>query len=316
MLKKIVFISIIAILFTGCGNTESQEEPQNEKEKIVLSDGMSFNPDGTVTLTDGCFAFGLQNPATYEIINKGELLSINKNGIDAIISFEQNVSQRVEYILIIMIDYIQQDFLVDEQQYRTYPFSLEGYDGIDIKVDLVSPTNGQELEYMLIALPNEKELSIADEDGWDLMFKTQTMFEGRFILDLNDYQEEIHYDQKYTAIDKHLSNICALTKNEKTLTAMPSCNGGEQVKLILGTESEEDDTCAVVAFLNWEQVPIQDDMNKMVKLEHDKLFYYDLTMPKVEEPTPYQVFVFMKPFDRDSMYWSRSYASLRTIIQN
>ncbi len=317
MLKKVVFIiNIIIIFLSGCGNIENQDEIPSEKESVILSDGMGFNSDGTVTLADGCFAFGLQNPETKEILNKGERLLINESGTDAVISLEQNVSQRVEYLLIIMVDYIQQDFFVNGELYRAYPFSLEGYDGIDIEVDLSNGTKGRELEYFFVVLPNEKDLSIDSAEGWDLMFKTQTMFEGRFLLQGDDWkEEEVVFDEGYTVADKGISNICTLTQNEKKLTAMPFCHGGERVKLALGTEAEEDETCAIVAFLNWEQVPIQGDMNKMVKLEHDKIFFYDLTMPEVEEPTPYQVFVFMKPFDTDAMYWSSSYASLRTIIQ-
>lgn len=88
--------------------------------------GFSYNSDGTVTLGEGMVSNGFWDSETGAIVDQGTLLKPIDRKIRGRISFSQNIPDTRNHLLIIMIDYVQQSFCIDNNKYSTYSFSLKG----------------------------------------------------------------------------------------------------------------------------------------------------------------------------------------------
>ena len=325
-MKKYI-LSIFCICFialSGCDNQNITKHEtiddtlnynQQSAEKKVYPDGSIGYSDGTMILAEGSFAHSLRDSINHQKINQQDILK-NVNGtINGIVTFQQNIPAEAEYLLIIMIDYIQQPFSVDGQEQLFYSFNLSGDDKIEINIELKYPENSKELTYLIVSEPNMKDLNIETNEGWNNLFLTQSIYKGSCFLNDRTFEEDqYNFDQDFYEIDKSAAINCFLTKDVKNFTVMPSCNSNDgDIKLAFGNVLSTDTNCIMVAFLNWEQVPIRGDTYKLVKIKGDKNYYYDLDIPSVNEPSSYQVLIFYNPFNKKESGMEPA-SSFRTII--
>lgn len=165
-------------------------------------------------------------------------------------------------------------------------------------IDVEVSEDAKILTYLIIYEPQLRELTWEIE-GRDELYSTSGYFAESYYL--NEYQyDETDYEfcEDLNTIDIYGQHAgIYMTKDLEKRTIMPNCNGGDNVKLILGNVREGvGSTYVMIAFLDWEQSAIEGEPYKLVKLEKDKIFYFDLTVPEVEEATPYQVFLIQNPF--------------------
>ena len=64
---------------------------------------------------------------------------------------------------------------------------------------------------------------------------------------------------------------------------------------------------AVIALLNWNQVNINDKMVNFIRVPSKSIIYSNLSFPKIEKDSNYQILVFPKPYniskeDYDNLY--------------
>lgn len=310
----------------GCNKEQESsvtKKTQNDNTDIEQPDnsfdiGDTSNPDGSKTIDEGYISEGFRDSVTDEIIDSGTLLKPIDDKIKGYISFEQNISEKKDYRLIVMIDYIQQDFKANGIEYQSYPFSLEGNESIKIDIELPYPENSKEFCYMIVFSPDMTDFFSEGEYVWDNIYEVMQCLSSRFLLSKFDYKEDDYlFDEALSEKTKDIDLICDLIKNPDIYKIMPTCNSGENIFLVLGDDSiEYSDTCAVVAFLNWEQVPIknEEEKYKLVKLKKDKILTYEITVPEVTQSTPYQIFIFPSPFMQDEFQYSIGNATPRTII--
>jgi len=327
-IKKIFLLLIYlfsTLYFAGCNqstetnkttkadnNITKHEQPENLPESGFVDDFST----GISTIAEGLTTYGLFDENN-NIIDPGKTIKIVNDTLKNSIYFAQNLPERRDYLLILMVDYIQQDFISNGVEYRTYPFSLEGYESIEIHVELPIQKQANEFCYLIVTNPSIQHLSIEDDGGWDKLFETSDCFASRFLL--NNREETYIFDKGYTEHnieDQGTANTdCTLTKDIEGLTVMPMCESGDEVKLVLGNQ-EMSDAWAIVSFCNWEQVPITNDneLYKIIKLEKNKFISYSFVMPIVDYATPYQSFSFpLSKIDTDMQYGIVK-PSFRTII--
>jgi len=316
-------VCLITCTLIGCNKNDKSDTITNtndagggKESTIELDNGSVYHEDGTLTLGQGVCANGFYDE-TNRIVNSGDIIYPTNGKIAGYIGFEQNIPQKNNYLLILMIDFEQQDFVVNGKNYKNYSFSLEGYDGVDIPIELKLDNNeAKEFTYLIVSEPEIKELSFEKEGGWAQLNQTKFTFSGRFLMNDNVYQESLlQLNQSYNTLDKNINIYCEVTKDLKGFTVLPMSKSRDDVKLAFGTE-QDNEKCVIIAFLDWNQIPIiENQLSFIVELQEDKITYYDIILPQVETDSAYQVFMFKKPFDPAFIENPQPESSFRTIIR-
>ncbi len=315
---SLVVLGIMLIFISGCGKIEGQTVAEvstsNNEDVITLSDGTIIYPDGTMKLALGASAWGMYD-FSGNLLHNGDILPVRNDRIAGKISFFQNLPrEKTEYALIILVDYEMKYFSVEGKTYSDYRFTLAGEDSIDINIELALPENAKVLTQLIVFEPGLKELAWEGEGCAD--FLDTTIFYATSYC-LREYQyDEADYvfcnDLKKSA-SQNMSIFMAKDLEEPMV--MPTCNSGDEVKIFLGNGGLDiETTYLMIAFLNWEQSLIEGEPYKIFKLTGAESYYYDLTVPEVDEASPYQVFLLENPFrHRMGDYYT---GTLRTIIQS
>lgn len=313
----VIIISIICIFF-GVIYLNSI----SNKEVTVLDDSnnennFTYNDDGTVTLGSGMVANGFYDNTTNKIIDSGSLFQPVNGVIQGQVSFKQNISEKRNYLLIIMIDYKQKDFIVNDMPYTTFPFSLEGEDSIRINVEITNlSANAHEFSYLIIPEPDITELSISDSNEWNKLLMTSSLYGWRLLLNNSKKQiKPTEFDESYIKIDSQINYGIQLTKKYQEVTAMPSCSSMEDIELILSNTTDYDLEYVLVAFLDWKQTSIGvNDIPKFIKIPPQTNIYFKVTVPYVGKDTPYQIYAIPMPFSNDLKNIIPPFGTLRTIV--
>lgn len=290
----------------------------SKKVKVQNSNSdqdFTYNNDGTVTLGSGMLANGFYDINTNKIINSGSLLEPSNGKIQGQVSFKQNISEKRNYLLIIMIDYKQHDFIVNNSVYNTFPFSLKGEDGLRINVEITNiKSDEHEFSYLIIPEPDITKLSIDNSNEWNKLLMTSNIYWWRLLLnDLN--KNNLEYDKSYVKMDSQTNFGIQLTKSHESVTAMPSCTSMDDVELILSNINNYDMEYVLIAFLNWKQSPFTvNDMMKLIDIPSKSTIYFKLKIPNVKKDTPYQIIAIPKPFSNNLKSMTPPISTLRTVV--
>jgi hypothetical protein len=309
ILFLVFLICIIFILFYKGLNASSVE-------KNTIEDGkFTYNDDGSVTLGLGMVANGFHD-LDGKINDIGSLLKPTNNIIQGQVSYKQNINDKRNYLLIIMIDYLQHEFIVDDTVYSSYPFSLEGNDEIRINVAVENiDAEAHEYSYFIIPEPDINVLSIDNSNEWNKLLMTSSINWWRLLLDDSEKIEKVEYNEAVINLETQNNYGILLSNNHQEAAAMPSCKSMDEVELIMSNTNNYVVDYALIAFLGWEQVPIsKTDMTDYISIPSQSTIYMKLKVPNVEENTPYQIFAIPRPFSNDIRLANPPSTTLRTII--
>lgn len=289
----------------------------NIQDSSNSKDILTYNKDGTVTLGSGMVSNGFYDIMTNKIIDSGSLIKSVNGMIQGKVTFQQNIPEKRNYLLVIMIDYKQHDFMVKHKKYSTYPFTLKGEDKISINVKITNiDADEHEFIYFIMSEPDIKKLSIDDGDEWNKLMITGYMYSWRLLISNSVKSiKTIEYDSSYSLIDFKINYGVQLTKSYKQAAAMPSCKSGEVVNLILSNTNNYDTEYALIALLKWKQEVINGRSTLYVKIPAKSSIYYKIKIPSVEENTPYQIIAIPKPFSADLNEVAPPACTLRTMIE-
>ena len=324
-LKMGLVLITICLLYSGCTNvgekkhndaiSEYIEQSSDDGDVITLPDGTIVYPDGTMLLAEGSYSNGLEDPFGDQLVQNGDTLVVKDDKIAGTVTLQQNIpGEQIEYSLIILVDYVQQIFFVNEHQYLDYSFELTEADMVEIVFELPLPENVSIFTYLIVYKPNLDELTFESEGRKDFLSTSLFFSTNCYLKDYEYREDEYVFSDDFILLDVNPSGGPFLTKTLQELIPMPSCIGGDDaVKFVFGNATSSETTYAMIAFENWVQVPIYGDDYKLVKFDANKTYYLELVMPDVEDITPYQVFLIPNPFNH-TMYEMGS-STLRTIIQ-
>ena len=301
-LRKI-FLAISGILLvsiSGCSKSEGKITTEEqisvqEGEVITLPDGTAVNPDGTMNLALGSYSYILHDTSGNSVQN-GDILSVENDLISGTVSFRQNSpKEKTEYALIVLVDYEKKSFSVGRQMYSEYLFTLDNEDSIDIDIELALPDHAKILTYLIVYEPQLANLTF-EAEGRGEFLETHYFYTASCYLDKYQY-DETDYDfcDNLNAYPDNRAGIF-MTKDLTEMMVMPTCSSGDTVKIQLGNMHNYETTYIMLAFLDWEQSPIEGETYKLFKLSADEGYYYDLTIPEVKDASPYQIFVLENPF--------------------
>ena len=303
MKSRKIFLAILGILLfflSGCskseGKTTTEEQTSvQEGEVITLPDGTIVNPDGTMNLAFGSYSYGLRDTLGNRVQN-GDILFVENDTISATVSFQQNSpKEKTEYALIVLVDYEKKSFSVGGQTYSEYLFTLASEDSIAIDIELALPNHAKILTYLIVYEPQLADLTFEKEGQGDFL-ETSYFYTTSCFLDEYQYDEtEYEFCDDLNAYSHNRAGIF-MTKDLDEMMVMPTCNSCDDVIVQMGNSHNYDTTYIMLAFLDWEQSPIDGENYKLFKLAANESYYYNLTVPEVKESSPYQIFLLEAPF--------------------
>lgn len=298
---------------TAGDTIETNETPDEEHGPI-------YHEDGTVELGIGYTAFGFYDLKTGNIIDNGSLYIPKDNKITGAVSFQQNFEEKRNYLLITMIDYVQQNFNINGKSYKNYHFSLLGEAEINLDIEIENlHINAKEFTYLIIPEPDANKFINNEGFDWDVMFSTRASLIYRISLQEN-YETLIdNFDTDFELISEPtaLSGF-ELTKSHKEKIPVVGAKSGDKVELVLLNENANEETYMLIGFLGWEQVAFEDGSKiKLIKLPEDSSIYYTLKLPDTPHEKVFQLFALEKPYvtlQNDNIYQGRT--TFRVLLHN
>lgn len=297
----VIFVSIVIVaIFLGL-------TPETSKTSITTKDSkgndvVTYHDDGSVSLPEGYTANGLYDPVTDKIIDSGTTINLSGNILQERINFQQNFPSKEEYLLIVLIDYVQHDFELAGQHWQSYPFTLEGESTINFDISvMLGDSEGTEFSYMIIPRPEEKSFLIDGAYNWDTMFETREWIVSRFPLDRGfpNPEEKTAKNKTYNEFQAE-GNVSGfeMVNSRSDLTVAVEGNGGETLELVMLNQAKESQNTSyiILGFLDWQQFPINgDDMEYYVTVASNTSISIPITLPNVQKPMVLQMIAFEQP---------------------
>ncbi len=269
--------------------------------KAEALDGPVYNDDGTVTLPEGFTGQGLYNVETGKIIDGGTVIEVTDDTFRGSVHFQQNFPMEKSYLLIVLIDYMQHEFYVEGQCFRSYPFRLTGESEISLEVMVpLSEYEGSEISILIVPNPETKSYMINGEYDWDSMFDDRRPHILRFSLE-RDYQEkeEQEFPANYESFQAEAGTTgFELVKPREELKVCVEGKVGERLDLAVMNQADgaEETTYVIMGFVDWEQVPVDGEHLKYyVTVKPGTSVYIPVILPEVTEPSVFQIIAFSEP---------------------
>ena len=344
MKKRFTMLLLGMLLFmpvAGCnsggeqdGNEEKsevQESAAHEEEGASHNDvteeneplqTIQYNEDGTVTLPEGYSGSGFYDIDTGKIYGDRATYTTENGILRGRVLFQQNFPETRHYMFIAMVDYVQQEFIMDGEAYTEFAFDLTGDTKIEFEIELQVPDGATEFTYLFIPEPDEKEFVKDGEiQGIFLVLKYFNLYrlriedgtgkEGRKPEEYPDEIETVDVTGARIAYGFTLME----QDNDKLITEGYS---GQQYELLISNEDgEEDKEYVIIAFLNWKQIPLVEGIETVyVKVPAGKHYMLPVIIPEAGEESVYQIYAFGSPYgkiDPDSN-WGENPATYRMLV--
>lgn len=315
LLVFILAVIIIMIISSAKGNIRED----SISDKI---DAPVYHDDGSVTIPEGYTANGFYDLETNKIIDSGSVIQLSGDTLQGKIKFQQNFSGKNEYLLIILIDYVQHEFEIKGKRFQSYSFSLEGEDEIALNISAhLTESEGTEFSYVIIPEPEEQNYVINGTYNWSVMFSTREWNYGRFKLEREymNIKAEQKNEQNYTQfhVEENISGFELIDSRDDLIVSVER-KGGETVELVILNQApeSEDTNYVIVGFLNWQQVPIDGEhMTYYADVPADTSISIPVTLPDVEETSVFQILAFKISDARIEKYTDTAETSFRILVQ-
>jgi len=301
ILFLITLLSGCLIIINGCkDNTDIADSNIIETNELKNEDyGPIYNEDGTIELGLGYTAFGFYDMKTGDIIDNRSLYIPKDNKITGTVSFQQNLEGEYNYLLLTMVDYVQQSFKINSKEYKNYYFTLSGEAEININIEIEIPyKNAKEFTYFIVPEPDLNNFLNDGSFDWDVMLNTRESYIYRISLQENYESMVDNFDTNFEIIKEPtaLSGF-ELTKSHKDIIPVVDAKSGEDLELVFLNENAVEETYVLIAFLGWEQIEFEDgNKNKMVKVPENSSIYYTLKLSDSLNEQVFQVFALNKPY--------------------
>ncbi len=276
-----MFISIFIILFFLCSCSLENNKNVDVSEQIAL-DSKDFKKriestaarDQLPMALNGGKGIGLNLYKTDGQIESKHVFKINLNEKwEKFISISHKLNEERIYKLILFVDYKQEDFYVDGEEVRNYTFKMEPNETLEIPVGIKQLSTGlHDAFFVLVKFPDIKSL---DKD-----FRMETAVNNllfiRFnIIVENDSIKEIPLTKNFeiSKDDSFNGFMYNKKKNNTTVWYFDDININTQLEYfyhIGNVTGKSSRRYAIIALLDWEQVELNEDGDKVLFFEVEK----------------------------------------------
>lgn len=256
-----------------------------------------YHEDGTITLGEGLVAYGFYTMNGL-IVNDGEKLTTENGSIKGIVNIQQNLPGTVNYGLLLMQDFIQQDFYVNEEKYQIYQFSMTGIDEKNIEIELSVEENATEFEYLIVRSPDMTGFENEQGLDWEKLIDSKNAYSFFAVLDetANEMKQDAAYLYKTADEMETIQSVPGLgfelLKTQDNLSVFGEASAGDKIGLGIGSLLADAEQCYMIAFCNWKQAVIEEQAKVIIYPKMDKMLYDEIELPQVDGDAVYQVFLF------------------------
>ena len=312
---KILLLAVVLIItMAWCLPEKVQEnrekrvisqEPAQEKEETV-PDGPIYHEDGTITLSEGYTAFGFYDIETGKIYDSGTIYPVKDKKITGRVSFQQNFPETRHYLFIAMVDYQQQEFVVEGEKYTGFPFELTGDTEMNFRIELDVTESAEEFSYIILPEPEEKAF-MKDGEYQDCVFELQRGYVYRINLMNESGGQKEEPDETVESMDitdAQIPDGFMLTEKhdsvKNAIEMVVEGKSGEICELVISNKNGTADVEYVLtAFLNWKQIPLTEGAEKgYIKVPAGKAYVVPITLPEAEADSVYQIYGFGFPYGK------------------
>ena len=255
-------------------------------------------------------SYGISNSSN-QIINTGDEIAkdlLFKNGFN--FSFNQDLMEKRNYKILCFLDYKIVDFIIDDKNYTSYDFALSEKGNLKKNIKIAKEQDCKELSIAIIRMP----YFMVEENDIARAIKTEDIISLRYNVESNNSSNQLidsNSNINFKTIPINQDNIAFpyiyITKNINELTLITTSKEDNQFFLMLSNKEKTKTDYAVIALLNWNQVNINDKMVNFISVPSKSIIYSNLSFPKIEKDSNYQILVFPKPYniskeDYDNLY--------------
>jgi hypothetical protein len=239
-------------------------------------------------LSKGSISFGLYN-SNGKIIDNGSTILINDKKVNHFIEISQVLPDKREYLIMAFLDFKQVPFYVEKNKHKNYKISLDGEDTIRVYISLDILESSKELSYIIIKMPDYK-LNNGELKKANLLQEVMAL---RFDL---GGKKVLEYETDYKKSPKKPLDNIFISEKESVLKVKYNAKPEEYLYITLGNLEDYEINYNLIALLDWEQVPINDDIVKTFNLKENERIFFDLKIPNVIKDSNYQILAFPNPY--------------------
>ncbi|MGE6347774.1 hypothetical protein ACQKIY_01920 [Bacillus mycoides] len=285
-------------------HTSSKEKMKKEKQREQQTNTVSY---------------GLKDAQGQHIDNGSEIIGEN-NKINVSLSFVHNIDEDRKYGLIILEDYEQKSFKIEDttNEVSHYSFDMKPNSSITTKIHLHISPNASELTFLIIKKP---EYKLKDNDLNKAAILEEVLSMRYSINTHHNDNEKIKPTpvQPKTVLKDNLYEPLFVTRNEEKLQTVLYENEDKELTISNGNETKEEMSYAIVAFKDWEQIEILNSKKvayTTVAPETRQIFNF--TLPTVEQESNFQLVAFPFPYkvSQDNYVSQQAFGSFRIVIDN
>ncbi|PFE10615.1 hypothetical protein [Bacillus cereus] len=305
----ILLISIISVYFTLNKPVQKQETSNDKNINTNITKKQEREQLNTIS-------YGLKNIDGKHIDN-GDTIESKNNKVNVYLSLNHNIDENREYGLIILENYKQKPFKIENNTQETskYFFNMNPYSSKKIKISLNISENANELTFLLIKKPNYK-LKDNDINKASILEEILSM---RYSIKNKNKIEMIQEIQPENILTDGLNEPLFITKDKENLQIVFSETEEKEFIVSNGNETDKEMKYAIIAFKDWEQNEIvnnKDVIYTTVAPQTRQIFKFIL--PKVEQESNFQLIAlpFPNEVSKENYVSQQTYTSFRMLIQN
>ncbi len=206
---------------------------------------------------------------------------------------QYSVGHIQNYILIILLDYVQTDFIYQNDDMSSLHFSLSDNEEQTIKFAIDElDADASEISFLVFPEPDLNDFSTIENQ-----MLGQTMLQLRVSSNKVHNKIETYYTAN-TFDNKCSSDLVFLSKSISKMKLVTKAAPNDTLKLIIGNMDDNESVYAIVPISNWSQYDIEDQKVNYTRVAANSYAYMDINIP--EENGPFQIIVFKNPFSEDS----------------
>ncbi|HDX9529952.1 TPA: hypothetical protein ROX84_005238 [Bacillus thuringiensis] len=290
--KKIFFIALgalILLISVSILFKMDRNKPISDSEDSYHRPGMT---EGSNTLQIGLL------DTEGKLIDGGSRLNIENSKLSYTISFDSFIPEEREYMLIILADFVQTPFYVNENQNETlsYTFKAKANESINIPTSIETANEAKEIIYLIVKKPHDLfKPQKVDSEVIDTATSLEQIVSLRF--NLTGKTTKINYSKDFQQNSGGPLIETFLSKDPKELRPIFQLKGKEKIYLTVGNTLDYDMDVAIVQFLDWKQLPFSEgEKTQYINVPAKKAYSKEIELPIVSKESNFQTFIFYKPY--------------------
>lgn len=250
------------------------------------------------------------------IIDNGSNINVNKGEIiNQKLDIEIKSDNSSNYLLLIMADFKQIKFQVDNDSVTSYNFNLKNIDSKTINLFIDIPTETKELCYILI---KDNNLNL-NEDDFESMLRTQHIITYRFNINCST-ETNIKYEQNVVSSTEGTYDDIWISTKEDELKAICNIDEEEIVYMTLGNHQLVDIGYAVILLCDGKQIDFSDNETvKYFNVKSNSKQVFKLKLPGINKQSNFQAVAFPMPYyisENKSPFDTSAFGSIRFRIND